>query len=59
MGMNEYAHGNPILTVNFSPDNSKVISGSPDKVIRVWNIGSGADEGDGNGAVVDATQEQK
>ena len=31
-------HGNRILSVAFSPDGSKVVSGSSDKSIKLWGV---------------------
>ena len=35
----ENAHSNTIWSVNFSPDGSKIVSGSLDQTIKVWDSG--------------------
>ena len=32
------AHSDVIWSVDFSPDGSKIVSGSSDKTIKVWNL---------------------
>ena len=34
------AHSNSIMTVAFSPDGTKIVSGSYDKTIKVWESGA-------------------
>ena len=34
------AHSNYITSVVFSPDGTKIVSGSADKTIKVWDFGS-------------------
>ena len=34
----EIGHYGPIFSVSFSPDGSKIISGSADSMIRIWNV---------------------
>ena len=34
------AHSDPIRSVAFSPDGTKIVSGSPDKTIKVWDSGA-------------------
>ena len=36
----ESAHSNWIRSVAFSPDGSKIVSGSDDKTIKVWDAGT-------------------
>jgi WD40 repeat protein len=32
------AHSNSVISVAFSPDGSKIVSGSADKTIKVWDM---------------------
>ena len=32
------AHSNSVMSVAFSPDGSKIVSGSADKTIKVWDM---------------------
>ena len=34
------AHSEAVLSVAFSPDGSKIVSGSGDKTIKVWDSGA-------------------
>ena len=34
------AHSNYITSVVFSPDGTKIVSGSDDKTIKVWDFGA-------------------
>ena len=34
------AHSNWIMSVAFSPDGTKIVSGSFDKTIKVWDFGA-------------------
>ena len=34
------AHSNVITSVAFSPDGTKIVSGSDDKTIKVWDVGA-------------------
>ena len=34
------AHSQPIQSVVFSPDGTKIVSGSADKTIKVWDFGA-------------------
>ena len=34
-------HTNPVSSVGFSADGSKVISGSFDQTVKIWNVDSG------------------
>ena len=34
------AHSNVITSVAFSPDGTKIVSGSADKTIKVWGFGA-------------------
>jgi WD40 repeat protein len=34
------AHSNYIMSVAFSPDGTKIVSGSYDKTIKVWDSGA-------------------
>ena len=34
------AHSDPILSVAFSPDGTKIVSGSYDQTIKVWDFGA-------------------
>ena len=34
------AHSNYIMSVVFSPDGTKIVSGSDDKTIKVWDSGA-------------------
>ncbi len=34
------AHSNWVMSVAFSPDGSKIVSGSADKTIKVWDSGA-------------------
>ena len=34
-------HVRPVSSVCFSPDGSRLFSGSPDQTIRIWHAGSG------------------
>ena len=33
------AHSRAIISVTFSPDGTKIVSGSDDKTIKVWDFG--------------------
>ena len=34
------AHSDSILSVQFSPDGTKIVSGSDDQTIKVWDAGA-------------------
>ena len=34
------AHSNWIMSVAFSPDGTKIVSGSRDETIKVWDLGA-------------------
>ena len=34
-------HASPVYSVAFSPDGSRLASGSDDQTVRVWNIATG------------------
>ena len=34
------AHSGPVYSVAFSPDRTKIVSGSRDKTIKVWDFGA-------------------
>ena len=34
------AHSGPVYSVAFSPDRTKIVSGSRDKTIKVWDSGA-------------------
>ena len=34
------AHSDSITSVSFSPDGTKIVSGSSDKTIKVWDAGA-------------------
>ena len=34
-------HSNGMSSVAFSPDGTKVVSGSDDKTVKIWNVESG------------------
>ena len=36
-------HSGSVLTVAFSPDNKRVVSGSDDKLVKLWNAETGAE----------------
>ena len=36
------AHSDGVLSVAFSPDGTKIVSGSADKTIKVWDAGASA-----------------
>ena len=36
----KYAHSQPITSVAFSPDGTKIVSGSFDQTIKVWDSGA-------------------
>jgi WD40 repeat protein len=33
-------HSEPVLSVRFSPDGKRIVSGSDDNTLKVWNISS-------------------
>ena len=37
---NTNAHSNYVMSVAFSPDGTKIVSGSLDKTIKVWDSGA-------------------
>ena len=40
MSEKTYAHNNVITSVAFSPDGTKIVSGSADETIKVWDSGA-------------------
>ena len=34
------AHSDPVYSVAFSPDGTKIVSGSADRTIKVWDSGA-------------------
>ena len=40
MSEKTYAHSSVITSVAFSPDGTKIVSGSADKTIKVWDSGA-------------------
>jgi WD40 repeat protein len=38
-------HAGPVTAVRFTPDNTKLFSGSADKTVRIWNVADGAAAG--------------
>ena len=36
-------HSGSVLTVAFSPDNKRVVSGSDDKLVKIWDANTGAE----------------
>ena len=34
------AHSNWVMSVSFSPDGTKIVSGSSDQTIKVWDFGA-------------------
>jgi WD40 repeat protein len=37
-------HSEPVTSVCFSPDGTRIVSGSNDKTVRIWNAVTGACE---------------
>ncbi|MEO2032655.1 MAG: WD40 repeat domain-containing protein [Planctomycetaceae bacterium] len=35
-----YGHSSPVRSVSFSPDGKRIVSGSNDKTVKVWDISS-------------------
>ena len=40
MSEKTYAHSYAVMSVAFSPDGTKIVSGSGDKTIKVWDSGA-------------------
>ena len=43
-------HSSSVLSVSFSPDSSKIASGSDDKTVKLWDVTSGGVSADAGGA---------
>ena len=35
-----YGHSSPVRSVSFSPDGNRIVSGSFDKTVKVWDLSS-------------------
>ena len=38
-------HSDPVLVVAFSPNGNRVVSGSRDSLVKIWNTKTGAEVG--------------